>query len=189
MLRALVGAIVLVLVLAGCGASGGTAEPSVATGGSVTTTQAATTQAAITTAGGDEIVPIDAAPCDLLTADEVAAATGLAVEEVRDEPPISCDFRLGPDAGVYIEVIIEDGQGRLGGAANLLSEYLLLVEDGEAEVVADVGEQAVCCPFRTIAVDAGGGRFFAVGVGGGYTELAEPLEVLLSLAKSILDRL
>jgi hypothetical protein len=184
MARALAVLIVLLLLVAGCGDGGGTAQTTGPTDGVATTTLAATTAAA-----GDEVVPLDAAPCDLVTADEVAGATGLTVEEVRDEPPISCAFDLGPDAGVYVEVIVEDGQGRLGGAANLLREYLLLVEDGEAEVIADVGEQAVCCPFRTIAVDAGGGRYFAVSVGGGYTELAEPLEVLVSLARSILDRL
>jgi hypothetical protein len=178
---ALCGALLLV---AGCGDGGGTVE---STG--PTDSIAATTVAATTAATGTEVVPVDAAPCDLLTADEVAAATGLAVEEMRDEPPIGCAFDLGPEAGVYIAVIIEDGQGRLGGAANLFREYLLLVDDGEAEMVAEVGEQAVCCPFRTIAVDAGGGRFFAVSVGGGYTELAEPLEVLVSLARSALGRL
>jgi hypothetical protein len=64
-----------------------------------------------------------------------------------------------------------------------------MVADGEAEFIDEVGEQALCCPFRAIAVDAGGGRFIAVSVGGGYTELAEPRDVLVSLARAALGRL
>lgn len=184
----LTGMVLLAVIVVGCG-EGGTA----ATTATPETTAASSTSAApettTTAAEADGIVPIEAAPCDLLTAEEVEGATGLSVEEVRDEPPISCDFDLGSEAGVYLQVIIEDGEGRLGGAANLLQEYLLLVDQGEAELVAGVGEQAVCCPFRTIAVDAGGGRFFAVGVGGGYGALAEPLEVLVTLAQAVLGRL
>ncbi len=180
MLRRLIGlAAVLLAVLPACGGGGSTAE----------TAAPPTTSAPTTDAPEGSVVPITTAPCDLLTAEEVAGATGLTVEEVRDEPPIYCDFDLASEAGVYLQVIIEDGEGRLGGAANLLEEYLLLVEQGEAEMIAGVGEQAVCCPFRTIAVDAGGGRFFAVGVSGGYGELAEPLEVLVSLARLVLGRL
>lgn len=183
MLRTVAAAVVLLMVSAGCG-GGSTAETTAPT---ETTVAPATT--ATTGVVDSGVVPLEVSPCDLLTAPEVEAATGLTVVEVRDEPPITCAFDLGPEAGVYIHTIIEDGEGRLGGAANLLQEYLLLVEGGEAELVADVGEQAVCCPFRTIAVDAGGGRFFAVGVGGGYGALAEPLEVLLTLARAVLGRL
>jgi len=187
MFRAMAVVIVLLMVSAGCG-GGGTAE-STGAAETVASTSPASTAPAATEPEGDDVVPITTPPCDLLTAEEVEAATGLPVEEVSDEPPIACDFDLGAEAGVHIQVIIEDGAGRLGGAANLLREYLLLVDQGEAELVDGVGEQAVCCPFRTIAVDAGGGRFFAVGVGGGYAELAEPLEVLISLARSVLGRL
>lgn len=184
MRRLIASGAVLVVLLAACGDGGSTAETTAAPD---TTGAPETTATTVAETGG--IVPIDAAPCDLLTAEEVEAATGLTVEEVRDAPPIACDFDLGPEAGVYLQVIVEDGEGRLGGAANLLREYLLLVDQGEAEVVAGVGEQAVCCPFRAIAVDAGDGRFFAVAVGGGYAELAEPLEVLVSLARAVLGRL
>jgi len=171
------GLLLVLVVLAGCGGGESAVE---------TTTTAATTSSTVT---GDPVVPIEVSPCDLLTAEEVEAATGLAVEEVRDEPPISCAFDLGTEAGVRIEVIIEDGEGRFGGAANLLREYLLLVDAGEAQLITDVGDRAVCCPFRAIAVDAGGGRYFAVAVGGGYGQLAEPLAVLVRLAESVLDRL
>lgn len=179
--------VLLMVVLAGCGGGGTAVTDTAPESTAASSTAASETTTTTVEAGG--IVPLEVPPCDLLTAEEVEAATGLLVEEVRDEPPISCVFDLASEAGEYIEVIIEDGQGRFGGAANLLSEYLLLVEDGEAEVVGDVGEQAVCCPFRAIAVDAGGGRFFAVAVGGGYGALAEPLEVLVTLAGSVLGRL
>jgi hypothetical protein len=181
MTRTIAGLMVMLAVMTACGGSSDTggdspeAEPD-----AVATTSASETA---------EVVAMDIAPCDLLTADEVAAATGLAVEEVRDEPPIDCVYDLGADAGVDVYVTIEDGQGRLAAPANLLEEYLLLVADGEAEVVTGVGEQAVCCPFRAIAVDAGGGRFIAVSVGGLYTELAEPRDVLISLAETALGRL
>jgi hypothetical protein len=181
MLRKLIGLAAVLLSLAGCG--GGDAAETTAPATTATTALAATA------AEGSEVVPIEAEPCDLLTVEEVEAATGLTVEEVRDEPPIYCDFDLGSEAGVYLQVIIEDGEGRFGGPANLLEEYLLLVDQGEAEMIGGLGEQAVCCPFRAIAVDAGGGRFFAVAVGGSYAELAEPLEVLVTLARSVLGRL
>jgi hypothetical protein len=182
-MRKLIGLTALLLAMTGCG-DGGAAEESSVTADTVVTTVSATT-----TLPESGVVPIGAAPCDLLTAQEVEAATGLSVLEVLDDPPITCLFDLGAEAGVDIAVIVEDGAGRLGGAANLFREYLLLVDEGEAEVITGVGEQAVCCPFRTIAVDAGGGRFVAVSVWGGYNELAEPLEVLVSLAGSVLGRL
>ena len=162
MTRTIAGLMVMLAVMTACGGSSDTggdspeAEPDAV----------ATTSASASASETAEVVAMDIAPCDLLTADEVAAATGLAVEEVRDEPPIDCVYDLGADAGVDVYVTIEDGQGRLAAPANLLEEYLLLVADGEAEVVTGVGEQAVCCPFRAIAVDAGGGRFIAVSVGG-----------------------
>lgn len=152
------------------------------------TAAAAPTASEQTSPSGD-VVPVEVAPCDLLTADEVQAATGLPVVEVRDEPPIDCVFDLGDDAGVEVWVTIEDGQGRFRGPANLFTQYMLREADGEAEGIAEVGERAVCCPFRTIAVDAGGGRFIAVLVNGGYGELAEPRDALVSLAQTAVDRL
>ena len=183
MTRRIAGLVIMLAMMAACGGgddTGGDSAEAEPDAGTVAPTSATETA---------EVVAMDIAPCDLLTADEVAAATGLAVEEVRDEPPIDCVYVLGADAGVDVYVTIEDGQGRLAGPANLLEEYLVLVADGEAEVVTGVGEQAVCCPFRAIAVDAGGGRFIAVSVAGVYSELAEPRDVLISLAETALGRL
>jgi hypothetical protein len=182
MFRKVVGLGCLLMVVSACGDNGGVAE---------TTAPAATvTSTSVADMPEDGIVPVAAAPCDLLTADEVAAATGLAVAEVRDEPPIDCVFDLGADAGVDVFVGIEDGQGRFSGAANIFKEYMLIVADGDAETVADVGERAVYAPgYRALAVDAGGGRFITVGVSGGYGQLAEPRAVLISLAESVVDRL
>ena len=183
---------VAVLVTA-CGADGdvaATTEAAVATTEAVVTTSAVETTAPV--AGvtiPDGIVPIDVAPCGLLTADEVAVATGFPVVEVRDDPPLNCVFILETDGNVFVFVGIEDGMGRFAGAANLFAEYTLLIGDGRTEAFAGIGEGAVCCPFRTMAVDAGDGRFFAVGVAGTYDELAEPLEALESLAEAALARL
>jgi hypothetical protein len=168
---------ILPLVLACSGATAPTANPAV----SSEPTPGAT--------GVAEVVPVDASPCDLLTADEVAAATGFTVQDVLDQPPISCAFDLGTEAGVDIFVTTEDGQGRLTGAASLFESYSAMVANGDAEFVANVGEQAVCCAFRTIAVHAGGGRYIAIGVNGSYAQLAEPREVLVSLAQAALGRL
>lgn len=143
----------------------------------------------VTSTTSPTIIPVAVDPCDLVAAAEVKAATGLAVLEVRDEPPINCVFELDADPGIRMVVTIEDGAGRFAGPANLFAEYTLLIEEGEAEAIAGVGEGAVCCPFRAIAVDAGAGRYIAVSVGGGYHELAEPLDALRSVAEAVLARL
>ncbi|MCJ7725836.1 MAG: DUF3558 domain-containing protein [Acidimicrobiia bacterium] len=165
------------LLLAACGAD---------SGGTTTAVPAVATTVAIPDPG---ITPIEIAPCELLTAEEVADATGYPVTGVRDEPPISCVFDLDTGGNVFVFVSIEDGMGRFSGAANLFEQYTLLIGDGETEAVDDLGEGAVCCPFRTMAVDAGGGRFVAVGVSGSFDALAEPLEALNTLAEAILARL
>jgi hypothetical protein len=133
-----------------------------------------------TTAGtASEVVPLDARPCDLLTAEDVGAATGLTADAGREDGPVTCAYDLGTDTGVSIFVAIEDGQGRFSGAASLYTAYL----DEEGEMIAGIGESAVYMQaFRAIAVDAGNGRFFAVGVNGGYSELAEPRDALVELA-------
>ena len=65
-----------------------------------------------------------------------------------------------------------------------------MVAEGSAELVPDLGAAAVYAPgFRGLAVDAGDGRFIALGVNGGYTELAEPLESLVELVAAALGRL
>lgn len=171
----------LPLVLA-CGAATSPASDPVATVGPTAESTAGPAEVA-------EVIPVDVAACDLITASEVAAATGLAVQDVVDDPPVGCIFDLGEDAGVDIFVTIEDGQGRLRGAANLFESYTAMVADGEAALVADVGEQAVCCAFRTIAVHAGGGKYIAIGVNGGYAQLAEPLDALTALAQNAVGRL
>lgn len=130
------------------------------------------------------------APCDLLTTAEVEEATGLAVLEVREEPPISCVYDMGPDAGVAIFVSIDDGQGRATAPASVLESYTALIETGEAEAVTDLGTEAVYAPsYRGMAIDVGEGVFIAVGVNGGYTELAEPRDALIDLARAAVDQL
>jgi len=185
-------AAVAILVTA-CGADGDVALTTevivTTTGADVTTSAVESTVAATDASAPDGIVPIEVAPCDLLTADEVAVATGFPVVEMRDDPPLNCVFILETDGNIFVFVGIEDGMGRFAGAANLFAEYTLLIGDGRTEAFAGIGEGAVCCPFRTMAVDAGDGRFIAVGVAGTYDELAEPLEALESLAEAALARL
>jgi hypothetical protein len=130
---------------------------------------------------------VEVPPCDLVNVDEVAAAAGLSVAESRDEPPISCVFDFGEEAGVAIFVHVDDGEGRFGAPAALFDDYMA---EGSAEIIPDLGVAAVYVEgFRGLAVDAGGGRFIALGVNGGYGELAEPRDVLIALATAALGRL
>lgn len=164
-----------------------------ACGGDDTTTTAAltnpqtstsTSMTAADAAGG--VVPIEAAPCDLLTAADVGEATGLTAADGREDGSITCVYDVGTDTGVSVFVAIEDGQGRLSGAASLYAAYV----DAGGETVTGVGESAVYAGgFRTIAVDAGGGRYIAVGVNGGYSELDEPRDALVELATVAVGRL
>lgn len=178
MVRAIPLALVLCLSVAACG------------GDDATTTAAPTEAPATTTtttagAAGD-VVPLEAAPCDLLTADDVSGATGLTAAAGREDGPVTCMYDIGTDTGVSVFVAIEDGQGRFSGGASLYAAY---VDEGD-EVITGVGDSAVYASgFRTIAVDAGGGRFFAVGVNGGYSELDQPRDVLIELAKTALANL
>lgn len=170
-----------VLLLAACGGES-VSDTSVGTDAAAVTTTSAATEA--------EVVPVEAPPCSLLTADEVAAATGLTVAETRDEPPISCVFDFGEEVGVAIFVNVEDGEGRFAAPASMFDNYMGMVADGSAEIVPDLGVAAVYAQqFRGLAVDAGGGRFIALGVNGGYGELAEPRDVLIELAAAALARL
>lgn len=170
MSRAILFVLLVASSLAACGGDDTTATTTASTEAPTTTTAA--------NAAGD-VVPIDAAPCDLLTADDVSGATGLEAAAGREDGPVTCMYDVGTDTGVSVFVSIEDGQGRFSGAASLYSAY---VDEGD-EVVTGVGESAVYAQgFRTIAVDAGGGKFIAVGVNGGYSELAEPRDVLVELA-------
>ena len=142
------------------------------------------------TAEGPEVVAVDAAPCDLLTAAEVEAATGFTVVEVVDEPPLVCIFDLGDDVGVDVFVVTEDGEGRLGGAAAVFAGYADLAAEGSAEPVDGLGEEAYYSQgFRGLAVNAGEGRFVGVGINGGFSALAEPRDVLVELAQVMLGRL
>jgi hypothetical protein len=84
-------------------------------------------------------------------------------------------------------VITEDGEGRMSGAAALFDGYRTLVAEGAAEDVPGLGIAAVYSPgFRGLAVDAGGGRYFAVVVGGGYQALEEPKAELVAVAEAAL---
>ncbi len=170
------------LLLAACG---GGASPATVAG-----TDAPVATTSITVAAEEGVVSVEVPPCDLLTADEVSAAAGLTVTESRDEPPISCVFDFGEENGVAIFVNVEDGEGRLAGPASIFDNYMAMVADGSAEIVPDLGAAAVYAQgFRGLVVDAGGGRFFGLGVNGGYGELAEPKDVLIELAVAALGRL
>ena len=133
---------------------------------------------------------IETAPCDLVTSDEVATATGLAVGEATEQPPLSCVFPTGNDSGVDVYVNADDGQGRGSGPAAVFAAYGDLAANGSAESVAGIGEGAFYSQgFRTLVVDAGGGRFIAVGVNGGYQALDAPRDALIAIATAALGRL
>ncbi len=187
------GACVLVLVVAAaCAADDGATgdDPVAPVETPATSAEPAPTDQVVTPATEAEEVSASELACGLLTPEEVEEATGLAVAEVREEPPIACVFDLGEDAGVEVFTSVDDGAGRIAGPENLYREYLLLEADGEAELVAGRGDGAVYSPqFRALAVDAGEQRFFAVGVSGGFQVLAEPRDAMVDLAATAIDRL
>lgn len=128
---------------------------------------------------------VAASPCELVTADEVEAATGVAVVAVGPDPvlPNSCVFGFGLSAELFVET---------GDRPEFLyTSYMDLVEDGTAELIPDVGVTAVYSgSFRGLAVDTGGGRFLSVFVSGGYPEeLADSRGVLVALASAAAARL
>ena len=173
----------VMLLLAGCG-GGDDAEP--------TATAAAVSSTAATSpiAGASKVVAVKVPPCSLVTAAEVEAATGLKVKEIRDEPPISCVFDLGADAGVTVFVNVEDGQDRSVGPASVFRAYDERVATGNAEAVPGLGRSARYAPaYRGLVVDVGDGRFISLGVSGGFKHLQNPRDALISLARSALGRL
>ena len=172
---------VAVLLLAACG---GDTE-------SETTAQADAPATTTTSAAADVgVVPLEAPPCSLVTADEVAAAAGLAVVESGVESPTSCVYDFGPDAGVAIFVNVDDGGGGFIAPSTVYDNYMAMVAEGTAEVIPDLGAAAVYSQgFRGLAVDAGGGQFIALGINGGYGQLAEPEDVLVELATLAVGRL
>lgn len=174
---------VLVLTVAACSAGDDAAGPPTTAGNGPEVTPAATAE--ITDA-----VAVRVAPCDLLTAADVEAATGFTVVDVIDDPPLACLFDLGEDAGVDVFVTADDGEGRIVGPAAVFESYAELVAAGDAEAIDGLGETAYFSQeFRGLVVHAGGGRYVGVGVNGGFTELAEPGDVLIALAEVALDRL
>jgi hypothetical protein len=184
--------------LAGCGGDERAADSVPATeSGSATTENlpADTTRVTDPTppadATSDEggVVALGVAPCDLLTPSDVAAATGLAVGAVDDAavaPPNFCMFDVGVSADVFVSV--DDGQGRSTGPASLFALY---ADSADAELITNLGTQAVYSSmYRTLTVDVGAGRFFAVGLSGGYPEeLVETREILVALATMALEGL
>ena len=170
-----------VLLLAACGGES-VPDTTVQAEAAVTTTTAA--------AGEVGVVPVEAAPCSLVTEDEVASATGFTVVETREESTTSCVYDFGADAGVAIFVNIDNGEGGFLAPSTVFESYMAMVDEGTAEVVPGVGAAAVYAPdVRGLAVDAGGGRFIALGVNGGYSELTEPRDVLVELATLAVGRL
>jgi hypothetical protein len=177
-------AFAFVLMVASCGGDG--ASETVASSAPPTSTASTTSIAE----SDRPVVAVEADPCELVTADEVASATGLGVEEVREEGPIGCLFDLGAEAGVAVFVTVEDGQGRASGPAAVFGSYEELEAQGDAEAIAGLGERALYAPrFRGLAVDVGGGGFIAVGINGGLGALQEPREALIALAEAALGRL
>ncbi len=184
MIRSIVAVGCALMIVAGCGDEAG---PSPETSADAVSTLSTGAPAAPATIG---VVAVNVSPCDLLTAEEVSAVTGLDVQEVLDDPPITCLFDLGADAGVQVFVTTDDGQGRLAGPAAVFEAYTALVEGGEAAAVAGLGERAVYAPgYRGLAVDAGGERFIGLGVNGGFEHLQDPRDLLVQLAAAALGRL
>ncbi len=178
--------VVLVFLVASCGGSSATEV-----GDDVGTAAPPVPSVADTTiADQPAVVPIGIAPCDVVTTEEVEAATSLVVESVSEESSGSCLFDFGTDVGVAVFVTLDDGSGSSMGPANVFAGYAERVSEGAAERIADVGADAVySSSFRGLAVDVGDGRFFAVGVNGGYSELSDPRDSLIAIAVSVLDRL
>ena len=171
------GAICCVVVLLGACGEDESAPTSVAADASTTTAQTG-------------VVAIETPPCDLVSPDEVAGATGLAVGDATDQPPLSCIFPVGDKSGVDVYVNADDGEGRGIGPAAVFAAYEEMVADGSSEAVGGIGKAAFYSQgFRTLAVDAGGGRFIAVGVNGGYSELEAPRDALIAIAVAALGRL
>lgn len=170
------------LLLAACG---GESDPDTTVEADASVTTTTTSPAA-----SDEVVPVSAAPCSLVTADEVSAATGLTVVESGEASPTSCVYDFGEEAGVAIFVNTDDGEGGFVAPSNVFENYMALVDEGSAEIVPDLGAAAVYSQqYRGLAVDAGGGRFIALGVNGGYGELTEPRDALVELATLAVSRL
>lgn len=143
-----------------------------------------------TTPATTGITAVEVPPCDLLSATEVSAATGLDVVEVIEESSSLCIFDLGIEAGVDLFLSMEGGEVSPGSPAAVFEEYTSLIDDAEAEAVTGLGEGAVyAAGFRGLAIDAGGGRFMLLGVNGGYQHLQDPRDVLISLAATALERL
>ncbi|MBM3696859.1 MAG: DUF3558 domain-containing protein [Actinobacteria bacterium] len=189
---ALLGCILLALAACGDGTTGSPSSAATSTTAPAeeTTTLPATTLPATTLPATTTTAPPPPDPCDLLTPEEVASATGLEVAEVLPDPPLYCIFDFGPDAGVSLFVAVDDGQGRLAGPEAVFAAYMELLDEGEAEEIDGLGEAALYAPdFRGLAVDAGGGRLIALGVNGGRRSLADPRDALVQLAATALERL
>lgn len=171
-----------IALLAACG--GDESSPTGATAADATTSTTAAND------GDADVVAIETPPCELVTSDDVASATGLAVGDATEQPPLSCIFAVGNDSGIDVYVNADDGAGRGIGPAAVFAAYEDMVVEGSAEAVTGVGEAAFYSQgFRTLAVNAGGGKFIAVGVNGGYSELDEPREALIAIATAAIGRI
>lgn len=178
-MRRAAAALCCLILLAACGDD----EPVSATTGVASSPPTTTATTVLETS----VVPLGVPPCELVGAEEVASAIGMPVVAGLEEPPLSCRFDLTEVPGVHVAVIIEDGAGRLGGAAAIFDGYRDLLADGEADEIPGLGSSAVYAPgFRGLAVDAGDGRFFAVAIGGSYQALDEPGEALVLIAEAVL---
>jgi len=165
------------LVVVACQGDGDDPSTSFSTGSSSTSAN-----------GPDLSTAWEVETCGLLTADEVAEATGIAVLGVSDEPPMACVFDHEVETSVFISV--DDGSGRASGPEAIFESYLALVDAAEAELVADVGQEAIYAPgYRAIVVRAANESFVAIGINGGYGQLENPREALIALAQIALERI
>lgn len=185
------GWIAVTVLAVSCGGSNDT-EPSpepdvpVETGGTPTTAEPSADQ----NAAPSEPVAIDLPACDALTTEQVEAATALSVVDTAEDGPATCVYDLGDDVGVDVFVSLEDGSGSFRSPSTVFAGYADELVGGGAERVSGVGADALYSPsLRAIAVDAGGGRYFVVGVNGGFTELEDPRDALVTLAGSVLEQL
>jgi hypothetical protein len=174
-----------IVLAGGCGGDDATSDPPSAAVADTDPEPAAPSDS-------DSVVAIELAPCDLVTSEDVAAVTGLTAVTTGADPvlgPNGCVFDVGLSADVFVS--IDDGQGRMTSPAAMFGFYMDDVSDGAAQLIPELGSPAVYSSgFRALAVDAADGRFFAVGLSGGYPdEFAEPREILVTLAAAALERL
>jgi hypothetical protein len=78
----------------------------------------------------------------------------------------------------------------MAGAAAIFDDYGERASSGGTEQIPGLGSSAYFDGgFQAVAVDAGGGRYFVVGVNGTFGGLSDPRDTLIALADLALARL